>query len=148
MKTEPNSAIAKNLAAWPEARIREIMERAGPGDVERALRREQPFPEDLAAFISPQAAPFIEDMAQEPRRLTRPPVLPGRPGPPGSGAYAETAALIWLHALATGDATEHTHRPALKEIIESLGVEVAATNEHSWVECGTPDFFKLGPVDV
>ena len=47
------------------------MERAGAGDVERALRREQLFPEDLAALLSPAAAPFLEDMAQAAHRLTR-----------------------------------------------------------------------------
>ena len=51
--------------------MREIMERAGPEDVKRALRREQPFPEDLAALLSPAAAPFLEDMAQAAHRLTR-----------------------------------------------------------------------------
>jgi predicted helicase len=43
-------------------------------------------------------------------------------------------------ALARGDATEHTHRPALKAFIESLDRNVTATNEPSHVECGAPDF--------
>ncbi|MCD6394453.1 MAG: hypothetical protein J7M40_13210 [Planctomycetes bacterium] len=31
-------------------------------------------------------------------------------------------------AVAKGDATEHTHRPALKGLIESLGKNITATN--------------------
>jgi 2-iminoacetate synthase len=72
MKTESkNSPFAKVLDSWPEARLREVVERAGPGDVKRALRREQLFPEDLAALLSPAAATFLEDMAQAAHRLTR-----------------------------------------------------------------------------
>ena len=72
MKTAAkNSPFAKILDDWPEARIKEVMERAGAGDVERALRREQLLPEDLAALLSPAAAPFLEDMAQAAHRLTR-----------------------------------------------------------------------------
>jgi hypothetical protein len=40
----------------------------------------------------------------------------------------------------TGRATEHTHRPALKDLIESLEPGVRATNEPKRVECGAPDF--------
>jgi len=40
----------------------------------------------------------------------------------------------------TGRATEHTHRPALKGLIESLVPGVRATNEPKRVECGAPDF--------
>lgn len=66
-----NSTFAKILDAWPEARLREVMERVGPEDVKRALRREQLFPEDLAVLLSPAAVPFLEDMAQAAHRLTR-----------------------------------------------------------------------------
>ena len=66
-----NSAFAKILDAWPEARLREAIDRAGPGDVRRALGRELLHPEDLAALLSPAAAPFLEDMAQAAHRLTR-----------------------------------------------------------------------------
>ena len=38
------------------------------------------------------------------------------------------------------NATEHTHRPALKTLIESLASGVTATNEPKRVECGAPDF--------
>ncbi len=40
----------------------------------------------------------------------------------------------------TGRATEHTHRPALKDLIESLDPGIRATNEPKRVECGAPDF--------
>lgn len=43
-------------------------------------------------------------------------------------------------ALQAGNATEHTHRPALKALIESLATGVTATNEPKHVECGAPDF--------
>jgi hypothetical protein len=39
-----------------------------------------------------------------------------------------------------GDSTEHTHRPALKALIEALAKKVTATNEPSRTECGAPDF--------
>lgn len=42
--------------------------------------------------------------------------------------------------LLAGNATEHTHRPALKALIEELAVGVIATNEPSRIECGAPDF--------
>ena len=38
-----------------------------------------------------------------------------------------------------GDATEHTHRPALKGLIESLGSKITATNEPRRTKCGAPD---------
>jgi hypothetical protein len=43
-------------------------------------------------------------------------------------------------ALSTGDATEHTHRPALKDLIEDLPSGIMATNEPKRIECGAPDF--------
>jgi len=72
MKTElKNSAFTQILNSWPEARLKELMERAGAEDVKRALGREQLFPEDLAALLSPAAVPFLEDLAQAAHRLTR-----------------------------------------------------------------------------
>ena len=54
-------------------------------------------------------------------------------------AYAEyLAALRKEHA--AGDATEHTHRPALKLLLESAGADVTATNEPKRILCGSPDF--------
>ena len=43
-------------------------------------------------------------------------------------------------AYAAGNATEHTHRPALKELIESIASGITATNEPRRVKCGAPDF--------
>jgi predicted helicase len=43
-------------------------------------------------------------------------------------------------ALAAGNATEHTHRPALKSFIESLADGITATNEPKRVKCGAPDY--------
>jgi predicted helicase len=43
-------------------------------------------------------------------------------------------------ALKAGNATEHTHRPALKNLIESLAPGVVATNEPQKIDCGSPDF--------
>jgi predicted helicase len=43
-------------------------------------------------------------------------------------------------ALAKGDATEHTHRPALKTLLESLAPGVVATNEPKRIKCGAPDY--------
>ncbi len=43
-------------------------------------------------------------------------------------------------ALQRGDATEHTHRPALKELIEALDENVIATNEPKRSDCGAPDY--------
>lgn len=43
-------------------------------------------------------------------------------------------------ALKAGNATEHTHRPALKTLIEALRQHVTATNEPRRIECGSPDY--------
>jgi predicted helicase len=54
-------------------------------------------------------------------------------------------------ALALGNATEHTHRPALKTLIESFSPRTTATNEPSRIECGAPDFTITrtpGPVTI
>ena len=42
--------------------------------------------------------------------------------------------------LAAGNATEHTHRSALKTLIESLAEKIAATNEPQRIKCGAPDY--------
>jgi predicted helicase len=39
-----------------------------------------------------------------------------------------------------GDATEHTHRPALKTLLESLGKHITATNDPKRIACGAPDY--------
>lgn len=44
-------------------------------------------------------------------------------------------------ALKAGNSTEHTHRPALKTLLEALGGnDVRAINEPKQVACGAPDF--------
>ncbi len=43
-------------------------------------------------------------------------------------------------AYASGDATEHTHRPALKTLLESAAKGITATNEPKRILCGSPDF--------
>ena len=40
--------------------------------------------------------------------------------------------------LGTADYTEHTHRPALKALLEALGTDIIATNEPKRIECGAP----------
>ena len=42
--------------------------------------------------------------------------------------------------LVAGNATEHTHRPALKTLVEGLATGIVATNEPQRIECGAPDF--------
>ncbi|MBI2854131.1 MAG: N-6 DNA methylase [Chloroflexi bacterium] len=50
----------------------------------------------------------------------------------------------YVHAiekeLIAGNATEHTHRPALKTLVETLASGTTATNEPSRIACGAPDF--------
>ncbi|MGO8928336.1 MAG: type ISP restriction/modification enzyme [Limisphaerales bacterium] len=52
--------------------------------------------------------------------------------------------VIYVAALSQnlkhGDATEHTHRPALKALLESIGKDIVATNEPTRILCGAPDF--------
>ena len=38
-----------------------------------------------------------------------------------------------------GNDTEHTHRPALKALLESLSAQITATNEPKRIGCGAPD---------
>ncbi len=60
------------------------------------------------------------------------------------------------HNLKRGNATEHTHRPALKELLEALDERIAATNEPKRSACGAPDYeisrrrdgLKLGHVEA
>ena len=42
--------------------------------------------------------------------------------------------------VADGNATEHTHRPALKTLLESADKGITATNEPRRILCGSPDF--------
>lgn len=43
-------------------------------------------------------------------------------------------------SLKAGNATEHTHRPALKTLLEALDLGITATNEPKRVACGAPDY--------
>src|SRR5450759_5751322 len=42
--------------------------------------------------------------------------------------------------LAAGNATEHTHRPALKALLIALDPDVRPVNEPRRIECGAPDY--------
>jgi predicted helicase len=42
--------------------------------------------------------------------------------------------------LKAGNATEHTHRPALQALIESAATDLRATNEPRRIACGAPDY--------
>jgi hypothetical protein len=52
--------------------------------------------------------------------------------------------------LSGGNATEHTYRPFLKNLLESLAEGVTATNEPRREACGAPDFiyFEGVPPEV
>ena len=39
-----------------------------------------------------------------------------------------------------GNATEHTHRPALKDLLEAFQPGIVATNEPKRIKCGAPDY--------
>jgi predicted helicase len=54
-------------------------------------------------------------------------------------AFADYLAAIKQN-LAHGDATEHTHRPALKTLLEAVDKGIIATNEPTRILCGAPDF--------
>ena len=47
------------------------MRASGPADVEAALAAERPGLRELAALLSPAAAPFAEQLAQQAQALTR-----------------------------------------------------------------------------
>jgi hypothetical protein len=48
-------------------------------------------------------------------------------------------------ALAAGNATEHTYRSALKELVESIAHGIIAINEPKRVKCGAPDSRRRAP---
>ncbi len=64
---------------------------------------------------------------------------PARTERSGTGAIKDYLRAV-EQALKAGNATEHTHRPALKTLVEALRKGVAATNEPQRIECGSPDF--------
>lgn len=43
-------------------------------------------------------------------------------------------------AYKAGNATEHTHRPALKSLLEAIQPGITATNEPKRIKCGAPDY--------
>jgi len=44
------------------------------------------------------------------------------------------------NALKASNATEHTHRPSLKVLLESIDLQITATNEPKRIACGAPDY--------
>lgn len=66
-----------------------------------------------------------------------------REKPLGYGASRPSAIGLYLQRIESahrqGNDTEHTHRPALKWLLESLDPRVIATNEPRRIECGAPD---------
>ncbi len=79
------------------------------------------------------------------------------PNPDNKGCGPVQAFKAYLNeieqAIRQGNATEHTHRPALKTLVESLASDIIATNEAKRVECGAPDFVvsrkrEHGPLSV
>ncbi len=54
-------------------------------------------------------------------------------------------------ALKVGNATEHTHRSALQNLLQSISSkDITATNEPKRIECGAPDFIitrSVTPLD-
>ncbi len=68
-----------------------------------------------------------------------------REEPPGYGRGAKPSPLHEYlrkleRALKRGDATEHTHRGALQELLEALDEKIIATNEPKRSACGAPDY--------
>ena len=69
--------------------------------------------------------------------------------PPGYGGSSKPSpVLIYLRRIEAdhqqGNDTEHTHRPALKSLLEALDARVIATNEPKRIECGAPDLVITG----
>ena len=67
-----------------------------------------------------------------------------REEPPGYGGASRPSAIAeYLRRIEAahrqGNDTEHTHRPALKILLEALDPRVVATNEPKRIECGAPD---------
>ena len=67
-----------------------------------------------------------------------------REEPPAYGAASRPSPILtYLRkveaAHTQGNDTEHTHRPALKALLEALDSRIVATNEPKRIECGAPD---------
>ena len=48
--------------------------------------------------------------------------------------------IIYKLNLQAGNSTEHTHRPALQNLVQSLAQGIIATNEPKRIACGAPDY--------
>ena len=64
--------------------------------------------------------------------------------PPAYGGSAKASLILnYLRRIETdhqqGNDTEHTHRPALKALLEALDTRIVATNEPKRIACGAPD---------
>lgn len=57
-----------------------------------------------------------------------------------AGMTAFTDYLATIKKNLALDPTEHTHRPALEALLESIGKNIEATNEPKRIACGAPDF--------
>lgn len=67
----PGGTAAADVVAAPIQELRELVERAAPADVERALHTPHPSLADFAALLSAPAATRLEDLAQRANRITR-----------------------------------------------------------------------------
>jgi HPt (histidine-containing phosphotransfer) domain-containing protein len=49
--------------------------------------------------------------------------------------------LLEIHKIYTaGNGTEHSYRPALQKLLESINSDLTATNEPKREKCGAPDY--------
>ena len=67
-----------------------------------------------------------------------------REKPPGYGGQPKPSPVaIYLHRIEAehkrGNDTEHTHRPALKVLLDTLDPHIVAINEPKRIKCGAPD---------
>ena len=58
--------------------------------------------------------------------------------------YIEKVGREWR----SGQATEHTYRPMLKELVEALLPRVTAVNEPKHIACGAPDYLLRRGTDI
>jgi 2-iminoacetate synthase len=66
----PPGTAAADLLATDLVALRDLVDRATPADVDRALTTTRPTVADFAALLSPAAAPRLEDLAQAAHRTT------------------------------------------------------------------------------
>ena len=63
--------FVEQLELWPEKRIRDLIDKARPDDVDRAIASDDRSLMDLTALLSSHAENKLEKIAQEAQRLTR-----------------------------------------------------------------------------